>query len=73
MNTIGHFRLLFGTSYYLDLIDTLIVLSFRQNLASVFLLDKFGYHCSLGNNKLTLSLNSNIVGNGSLNVYDNFY
>jgi len=73
VEAIGHFRLLLGTGLYLDLKDTFIVLSFRQNLVSVSLLDKFGYHCSLGNNQFSLSLNSNIIGTGSLSIHDNFY
>ncbi|KAL5545756.1 hypothetical protein UlMin_005443 [Ulmus minor] len=37
------------------------------------LLLKFGYCCSFGNNTFTLSINSNVVGTGLLNVYDNLY
>ncbi|KAL6329562.1 hypothetical protein AAG906_022139 [Vitis piasezkii] len=37
------------------------------------LLLKSGYCCSFGNNKFTLSINSNVVGTGLLNVYDNLY
>ena len=47
--------------------------SFRQNLISVSILDKFGYHCSFGNNQFSLSLNSNIVDTGSLSIYENLY
>jgi len=43
---IGHFRLLLGTGLYLDLKDTFVIPSFRQNLVFVSVLDKFGYHCS---------------------------
>ena len=73
VETIEHFRLLLGTGLYLDLKGTFIVPSFRQNLVSVSLLDKFGYHCSFGNNQLSLSLNSNVVGTGSLSIHDNLY
>jgi len=66
VEAIGHFRLLLGTGLYLDLKGTFIVPSFRQNLVYVSLLDKFGYHCSFRNNQLSLSLNSNVVGTGSL-------
>ncbi|KAG8498252.1 hypothetical protein CXB51_007407 [Gossypium anomalum] len=38
---IGHFRLLLGTGFYLDLKDTFVVPSFRRNLVSVPLLDVF--------------------------------
>ncbi|KAL5571599.1 hypothetical protein UlMin_021196 [Ulmus minor] len=44
-----------------------------QNLISVSVLDKSGYCCSFGNNKFKLSINSNAVGTGLLNVYDNLY
>ena len=73
VNLIGHFRLLLGTGCYLDLKDTFIVPSFRWNLVSVSLLDKFGYSCSFGNNQFNLSFNSNIVGTCFLNAYDNLY
>jgi len=73
VEAIGHFRLLLGIGLYLNLKDTFIVPSFRQNLVSVTLLDKFSYHCSFGNNQFILSLNSNIVGTGSLSVFDNLY
>jgi len=45
--------------------------SFRQNLISISSLDKFGFSCSFGNNKVSLFQNSNMVGSGSL--IDNFY
>ena len=73
VEAIGHFRLLLGTNYCLDLIDTFVVLSFRWNLISVFVLDKSGYSCSFGNNQFALSINSNVIGIGSLIYYDNLY
>ncbi|RVW42870.1 Retrovirus-related Pol polyprotein from transposon TNT 1-94 [Vitis vinifera] len=73
VEAIGHFRLLLKSGYFLDLIDTFVVPSFRRNLISVSVLDKSGYCCSFGNNKFTLSINSNAVGTGLLNVYDNLY
>ena len=60
VEAIGHFRLLLGTGFYLDLKDTFVVPSFRRNLVSVCELEKFGYCCSFGNNQFTLFLNSNI-------------
>jgi len=69
VETIAHFRLLLGTEYYLDLIDTFIVPSFRQNFVFVFVLDKSDYSCSFGNNKFVLYKNSNIIGTGSLICY----
>ena len=57
----------------MDLKETYIVPSFRRNLVSISVLDKFGYSCSYGNNQFNLSLNSNIIGTGSLSLYDNLY
>ena len=48
------FRLLLKTCYYLDLKDTFVVPSFRQNLVSVSILDKYVYCCSFGNGKFSL-------------------
>ncbi|KAL1569026.1 hypothetical protein AAHA92_00559 [Salvia divinorum] len=45
----------------------------KRNLVSISALDKFGFSCSFGNNKFTLSNNSGIVGTGSLSAYDNLY
>ncbi|KAL5569428.1 hypothetical protein UlMin_026003 [Ulmus minor] len=73
VEAIGHFRLLLKSGYFLDLIDTFVVPSFRRNLISVSVLAKSGYCCSFGNNTFTLSINSNAVGTGLLNVYDNLY
>ena len=70
---IGHFRLLLCTGFYLDLKDTLVVPSFRQNLVSVSYLDKLGYLFSFGNNVFRLSFNSNIVGTSSLLTCDDLY
>ena len=61
------------TGFYLDLKDTFVVPSFRQNLISISYLDKSGYSCSFGNNEFSLSFNSNIIGTGSLLAYDNVY
>ena len=73
VEAIGNFRLLLKTGYYLDLKETYIVPSFRRNLVSISALDKFGYYCSFGNSQFSLSLNSNIIGTGSLSFYDNLY
>ena len=39
----------------------------------ISVLDKFGYSCSFGNNKFSLSQNLNLVGTGSLSYVDNIY
>ena len=67
------FRLLLKSSTYLDLNETFVVLSFRWNLVSISIFDKFGYSCSFGNNKFRLFQNSNLVGIGSLSYVDNLY
>ena len=71
MEAIGTFRLQLKTGFYLDLYETFVVPSFRRNLISISSLDKFGFSCSFGNNKVSLYQNSNMVSSGSL--IDNLY
>ena len=71
VKTIGPFRLLSKTRIYLNLKETFIVPSFRQNLVSISILDKLGYTCSFENSQFSLYLNSNNVGTGSLSGFDN--
>jgi len=71
VEAIGTFRLQLKTGFYLDLFETFVVLSFRRILISISNLDKFGFSCSLGNNKVSLYQNSKMVGSGSL--IDNLY
>ena len=73
VEAIGTFRLLLKTGVYLDLKKTYVVPSFRRNLISIYVLDRSGYYCSFGNSKFGLSLNSNVIGTGSLSVHDNLY
>ena len=73
VKAIGTFRLLLKTDCYLDLNETYVVLSFRRNLVSISTLDKFGYYCSLGNNKFSCFQDSNLIGTGSLYFHDNLY
>ena len=73
VEAIGTFRLLLKIGVYLDLKETYVVLSFRWNLISISVLDKSGYYCSFRNSKFSLSLNSNVIGIGSLSVHDNLY
>ena len=40
---------------------------------SISILDKSGYYCSFGSLKFSISLNSNVIGTGSLFVHDNLY
>ena len=69
----GHFSLILKTVIYLDLKDTFIVPSIRQNLVSIYVLNKSGYTCSFENSRFSLYLNSNIVGTSSLSRFDNLY
>ena len=73
VEAIGTFRLLLQIGVYLDLKETYVVPSFRRNLISISVLNKSGYYCSFGNSKFSLSLNSNVIGTGSLSVHDNLY
>ena len=73
VEALGIFRLLLKSGTYLDLNETFVVPSFRWNLISISILDKFGYSCSFGNNKFSLFQNSNLVGTGSLSYVDNLY
>ena len=73
VEVIGTFRLLLRTGYFLDLKDIYVVPSFRRNLVSISVLDKFGYCCSFGNGKFSLFQNSNFVATGSLSSFDNLY
>ena len=41
VEAIGHFILLLNTGIYLDLKETFIVLSFRRNLVSIYVLDNW--------------------------------
>ena len=54
VGAIGTFRLLLKIGFYLDLKETYVVPSFRRNLVSVSILDKFGYCCSFGHGQFDL-------------------
>jgi len=71
VGAVGTFRLCFTTGLFLDLFQTFYVPLFRRNLVSISRLDKSGYHCSFGNNKVSLFQNSNIICSGFL--IDNLY
>ena len=61
VEAIGIFKLLLKSGTYLDLNETFVVPSFRRNLVSISVLDKFGYSYSFENNKFSLFQNSNLV------------
>ena len=50
----------------MDLEETFVIPSFRRNLIFVSCLDKCGYYCSFRNGMVSLYLNSNVIGIGSL-------
>ncbi|GAB2278784.1 hypothetical protein Dimus_039306 [Dionaea muscipula] len=54
VQAVGTFRLQFRTGFILDLYETFIVPSFRRNLISISNLDKSGFSCSFGDNKVCL-------------------
>ena len=66
VEAIEHFRLLLKTGCYLDLIDTFIAPTFKRKLISISSLDKSGYFCGFGNEKISISLDSNVVRTGIL-------
>jgi hypothetical protein len=71
VEAIGTFRLLFKAGCYLDLFETFVAPFVRRNLISISILDKFGFSCSFGGNKVSLSNNANVIGYESL--IDNLY
>ncbi|RDX75958.1 hypothetical protein CR513_44101, partial [Mucuna pruriens] len=66
-----NFHIIIKNWISLDLSETFVVLSFKPNLISISSLDKIGFSCSFGNNKVSLYQNSNTVGSSS--VIDNLY
>ena len=66
VKAIGIFRLQLDSGCTLDLEETFVVLSFKWNLISVSCLDKYGYYCSFRNGMVSLYINSNVIGTGSL-------
>ena len=66
VKAIGIFRLQLDSGCTLDLEETFVVPSFRQNLIYVSCLDKYGYFCSFGNGMVSLYLNSSVIGIGNL-------
>ena len=73
VEAIRTFRLLLKTCVCLDLNETFIVTSFRQNLIFISTLNKFEYSYSFGNNKFSLFPDSKMVSIGSLLGYSNLY
>jgi hypothetical protein len=73
VKVIRYFRLHMKTDLYLDLFETFIVTSFRQNLISIFALDKLGFSCSFGDENFGLYRHSNMVASDFLSVMNNIY
>ena len=73
VEAIENFILLLKTGFHLDLDETFVVPSFRQNLISIYALDKFSFSCSFGNEKFSLFNDSKLVGCSSFSDDDNLY
>ncbi|RDY05862.1 hypothetical protein CR513_10250, partial [Mucuna pruriens] len=58
-------------TWWVDSVATSHISSFRQNLINISNLNKFGFSCSFGNNKVSLYQNSNVIGSSFL--VDNLY
>ena len=67
------FILLLNTGYFVDMIDTFVVSTFRRNLVSISTMDKFGYTCTFRNRKVSIKYEDNIIGTGSLLQDSNLY
>ena len=52
VEAVGTFRLLLKIGVYLVLFETFVAPYFRWNIISISCLDKYGYTCSFGNNKV---------------------
>ena len=66
MEKVGDVSLVLTSGFKLALKDTFYVPSFRRNLILVSCLDKLGFTFTFGDRKINLTLNSQIVGYGSL-------
>ena len=73
VKAIETFKLLLKIRFCLDLNKTCVVPSFRWNLVSISILDKFSYFYSFGNNQFCLFHNLKLIGSGSLLGYGNPY
>ncbi|KAK9074591.1 hypothetical protein SSX86_007189 [Deinandra increscens subsp. villosa] len=70
VEAVGTLQLVMQGGHCINLLDTLYVPRITRNLVSVRKLDD-GYHVAFGNGKVTISLNSRVLGNGYLdgNLY----
>ena len=66
VEAIDIFRLFFETGPFIELTETYVVPSFKWNLISISILDKYGYSCSFGDKKFSLFLNSSLVATSFL-------
>jgi hypothetical protein len=62
-----------NTRFYLDLYETFLVLSFRQNLISIYSLDKNDFSCKFESRKFNLFHESKLVSFGKMFDIDKFY
>ena len=73
IEAIGSFRLFLKTGHFLNLEETFIVPSFRWNLVSISILEKFGYSCSFENNKFSVFQYLNLIDTDSLSLHNDLY
>ena len=66
VEAVGTLQLVMQSGRCINLYDTLYVPRMTRNLVSVQKLDNDGYYVLFGNGKVTISLNSNFIGCGSL-------
>ncbi|RDX69837.1 hypothetical protein CR513_50995, partial [Mucuna pruriens] len=66
VEAIGTFKLQLKNGFHLNLFETFVVSSSRQNIISISNLDKFRFSNSFGNNKDSLYQNSNVICFGCL-------
>jgi hypothetical protein len=73
VETIGHFKILLNTGFYLNLYEIFVVSSFRRNLIFISDLNKNSFSCKFENRNFGLFLESKLVGFGKMSDYDKLY
>ena len=71
VEAVGTYRLILGTGFYLDLMDTFYVPSISRNLVSLSKLDVVGYSFKFGNDCFSLYKRTCLIGSDTL--YDGLY
>ena len=71
METVGTYRLILDTGFYLDFLDTFYVPSISRNVVSLSKLDVVGYSFKFWNGCFSLYQRTYLIGFGTL--YDGLY